>query len=398
MLSVAENTAQTLARQLGDRIEAIYLFGSLLQGHYVPAESDVNLFLVLREGAEDTAVLPAVHEAFLPLWHSHHDVLKRAPFVATRAAFLRHLKLNPLLAQHLVRDGRQLAGPSDLLDKRLATIEPHEAYAFLVTEAIQASAALAPQLLAGEAAAASHARLRRLARRLRNEALPEGETAAQSFARVQHFLNPIMASLPATQKWAKTVPKGGTSPLLPGLQAIYAESGKMILVFNDLTPAQITQSDWGKLAAGLPPHTAGMELTTVEQLSLSILFDRPLDLRFKKTQHSWGPNFLAAFNPTDRQIMRYSARVPSRILIEELPNVYLTKPATEESAHKIIHDFQNKMLNIQLEHELLVRYGLVERFKPPTPAPGREAPAAQRIAALFQHLEWWTDYYARQLP
>jgi hypothetical protein len=29
--------------------------------------------------------------------------------------------------------------------------------------------------------------------------------------------------------------------------------------------------------------------------------------------------------------------------------------------------------------------------------PGRDTPAPQRIAGLFQHLEWWADYYARQV-
>lgn len=393
MLEAVETAAQALIRQLGDQLTAIYLFGSLVQGHHIPGESDVNLFVVLREGT----MLPAMRQAFLPVWQKHQHLLKRAPFVATQKAFNRHLKLNPLLAQHLIRDGHQLAGQPGYLDRRLATVEPHEAYAYLVTEAIRASTALAPELLDAQTAVAAQARLRRLARRLRNEHLPEGETAVQTFARIQHFLNPIMASLPATQKWARIVPKGGTSPLLPGLQSIYTETNKTILVFNELTPAKITLTDWGKVATQLPARTAGLELTTVEQMSLSIMFDRPLELRLKKTQHTWGPNFLAAFNPTLRQIMRYSARIPSRILIDELPNAYLTRTDSEEEQHKIIHDFQNKMLNVQLEHELMVRYGLVERFVPPSPVPDRETPASQRVVALFQHLEWWSDYYARQI-
>jgi hypothetical protein len=393
MLEAVETVVQALTRTLGDQLAAIYLFGSLVQGHYIPSESDVNLFVVLDKGV----ALANVRQAFKPVWHAYHNVLKRAPFVADKETFLRHLKLNPLLAQHLVRDGQQLVGPPDFLDRRLATVEPHEAYAYLVTEAIIASASLAPELLDKATAVATSTRLRRLARRLRNEPLPEGETAVQTFTRIQHFLNSIMASLPATQKWAKTVPKGGTSPLLPGLQAIYAETGKTILVFDELTPAKITLTDWTRLASRLPARTAGLEVTTVEQISLSIMFDRPLDLRFKKTQHSWGPNFLAAFNPTQRQMMRYSARVPSRILVDELPNAYLIRGDSEESENKIIHDFQNKMLNVQLEHELLVRYGLVERFVPPSPVPDRETPAAQRITALFQHLEWWTNYYTRLL-
>lgn len=393
MLTVVDTLVQALAQQLGPQLEAVYLFGSLAQGHYIPGESDINLFMVVSS----SAALPAMQKAFFPLWQQYQSDLKRAPFLATQGAFLRHLQLNPLLAQQLVRDAQQLVGPPEYLDRRVATIEPHEAYAYLVTEAMQTSAAVAPELLADDTAVTTQARLRRLARRLRNEPLPEGETAVQTFARIQHFLNPIIASLPATQKVARTVPRDNTSPMLPGLQTIYNEMGKTILVFNELTPQKIIQTDWSKLASRLPERTTGLELTTVEQMSLSIMFDRPLDLRFKKMQHAWGPNFLAAFNPTTRQIMRYSARVPSRILIDELPNVYLTREPTEEVQNKIIHDFQNKMLNIQLEHELLVRYGVVERFVPPSPVPGRETPSPERIMALFQHLEWWADYYARQI-
>ncbi len=393
MLKVVDTIVQALTAQCGDQLEAVYLFGSLAQGHYVPGDSDINLFVILA----DSTAYPAVQQSFLPLWQQHQHHLKRAPFVATRAAFLRHLQLNPLLAQQLVRDAQQLTGPLEYLDRRMATIEPHEAYAYLVTEAMQASAALAPELLGKDTAVVALSRLQRLARRLRQEPLPEGETAVQSFARIQHFLNPIIASLPAARKVAGMVPRNTTTPLLPGLQTIYKEGNKTILVFTELSPQKIIQTDWNKLASRLPAGTTGLELTTVEQMSLSIMFERPLDLRFKKLQHTWGPNFLAAFNPTTRQIMRYSARVPSRILIDELPNTYLTQEATEEVQHKIIHDFQNKMLNVQLEHELLVRYGLVERFKPPTPVPGRETPAPERIAALFQHLEWWADFYAIQL-
>lgn len=394
MIKAVDATVDAFSQQASDAVVGLFLFGSLTQGHYTPEESDINLWVVVPDGS----ALPLLRQAFAPVWQQYAAVLKRAPYVCTKQAFMRHLLLNPSLGQHLVRDGQQLLGADDLLDRRLATGEPHELHAPIVTEAIQASAALAPALLSDDTAVALQARLRRLARRLLNEPLPEGETAVQSFARIQHFLTSMMASLPATQKWAKVVPRDGTSPLMPGLQTIYTEVGKKVMVFSQLSPSKIIQTDWPRLASTLPARTTGLELTTVEQMSLSILFDRPLDLRFKKTQHSWGPNFLAAFNPTQRQIMRYSARVPSRILVDDLPHAYLVSDHSEESQHKIIHDFQNKMLNVQLEHELLVRYGLIERFVPPSPVPGRETPAPQRIAALFQHLEWWTDYYTRQIP
>lgn len=393
MLEVVDSVVEKLANELDDQLEAIFLFGSLAQGHYLPGQSDINLFVVVKDG---TAVAEC-QRAFAPVWAAHRSALKRAPYLAHKTAFQRHLQIDPLLAQHLVRDGQPCWGAPDFLDRRLATIDPHEGYASLVTEAMQTSAALAPQLLDNETAFQVRERLQRLARKLRNEPLPENETAVQSFARIQHFLNPIMARLPATQKWAGVVPRGTTSPLLPGLQTIYDETGTTILVFDQLTPQKIVQTDWAKLAARLPAGTKQLQVTTVEQISLSIMFERPLDLRFKKLKHSWGPNFLGAFNPNERQIMRYAARVPSRILVNELPQAYLTQAGKDEIFHKIIHDFQNKMLNIQLEHELLVRFGLCQRFKPPTPVPGRETPPQERVNALFQHLEWWSQFYADQL-
>ncbi len=64
---------------------------------------------------------------------------------------------------------------------------------------------------------------------------------------------------------------------------------------------------------------------------------------------------------------------------------------------KLIHDFQNKLLNIQLEHELLVRFGIVQRFTPPEPLPEREAPNHQRIELIFKHFHWWTNFYTDQM-
>jgi hypothetical protein len=55
------------------------------------------------------------------------------------------------------------------------------------------------------------------------------------------------------------------------------------------------------------------------------------------------------------------------------------------------------MLNIQLEHELLGRLQGLERFVPPAPVPGRDTPPRQRLDAIFQHLDWWTEYYVEQM-
>lgn len=383
----------TFTQQFGDQIAAIYLFGSMATGHHLAQESDINLYLVMN----DHAPMEAMRQAFQPIWAQYGNLFGRAPFVATRQAFIRDLRLNALFAKHLMRDARLLYGTSNLITEKMTVIEPHEAYAHRVSEAMAASAALAPHVLMPEAREEALHILHKTARQIRNQPLPPDETAVQTFARIQSYLEPILDVLPATQKWKKLARQGSTTLIIPGLQAIYSETGKAILVFQQLPPQLLFNTDWNKLATRIPQSANGLQITTVEQLCLVIMYDRPLDLRFRKFQHVWGPNFLTALKPSDQQIIRHSARVPSRILINELPNAYLTSPGDDESLHKIIHDFQNKMLNVQLEHELLCRFGIVERFIPPQPVPDRETPPKERIARLFQHLEWWSEFYANHL-
>jgi len=396
MNAAVETVSQTLARKLGDQLQAIYLFGSAAQpAIYLPDQSDINLFLVLADGTS----IHQVREIFQSIWPQHQQTLKRAPFVAQRHAFLRHIQINPALAYHLSRVGQQPFGDPALLDNHLPQANPNELVAYPVASALQASAALMPGVLDEETAVSHHTQLHRLARQLRREPIPAQETAVQRFARIQHYLKPFMDRLPATQNWASAAQSGPTSPLLPGLQAIYTETGKTILVFARLTPQLIVQIDWPKLARRVPHHNNSIHVTTVAQLCLITMFEKPLDLTLKKYQHVWGVDFLSALTPSNRQVLRHAARIPSGILIDSLPHAYLTQTdSSDQVLHQIIHDFQNRMLNVQLEHELLVRFGIVpERFVPPEPVPDRDTAPLQRINAIFQHLEWWTDFYASTL-
>jgi hypothetical protein len=260
---------------------------------------------------------------------------------------------------------------------------------------MQASAALAPELLEPEIAEVRLSQLRRLTRRFRGEPLPEDETPAQLFARVQHFLEPRVAKLPAVKAWTDSQSPTATSPFLPGLQAIYKEGDNMVLVFARLTPQQIIKTNWQLLSERLANQCSGVWITTAAQLGLTLAFETPLALRFRRYEHNWGLNPLEIVPLSKRQMLRHATRTPSDILIDSLPNAYLTWG--KEEMHRLIHDFQNKLLNVQLEHELLCRIKEVERFVPPRPLPARSAPVRQRIEAIFQHLEWWAHFYADEM-
>jgi hypothetical protein len=106
-------------------------------------------------------------------------------------------------------------------------------------------------------------------------------------------------------------------------------------------------------------------------------------------------NHLDKLQSSKRQMMRQAAIVPARIEIDELPHAILSQD--DEALHRIIHDFQNKLLNVQLTHELLIRFGEVERFTPPEPLPDRTRPAIERIQAILQHTRWWAIFYTEQM-
>lgn len=381
--------AQTLATNLGFQLDALFLFGSQTARQVATAVSNTNLLLITNPDVP----IQAIRQHFFPLWAEHKTLLKRGPIVATRHALQRHLQLNPHLALHLLQHGEQLAGnaaPTDLFRTR---VNPYEVYAHLANELMQASAALDDN-----SPPEARQQLDRLFRQVSNKPA-EGVTAVAQFNTVQQALTAVLNQLPAAKIWHGTAQTGPTSPTIPGLQAIYTENKRNIFVFNQLTPRQINQIKWQKLAQHLPESDASLHITTVAQLCLIALYDQALDLRFNKYQHKWGIHFLARLTPARHQILRQAARVPSHILLDALPHSYLTAANTnDETLHKLIHDFQNRMLNIQLENELLFRLGLIPaKFVPPQPLPERDVPALERLDAIFQHLEWWADFYQTAL-
>ncbi len=384
------NIVKQLTRRMGTQLEALYVYGSYTQHHYLAGESDINLLAVVNDGAS----IHALRDTFLPIWEEHRAFLRHAPLIVRQSEFSRHMQLNPMLAYHLANNGRLLMGLPDLL-LDLPPINQDHAFARLAFEAMQASAALTPELLPSDVAETRLLQLRRLARRIKGDMLTADESPAQMLARIHHFLTPQITKLPTTQKLGNTQMLATNAPLLPGLQAIYKETDNMVFVFGNLPPQQIMKTNWAILVDRLKDQCSGLTITTTAQLSLVVLYETPLALLFKRHQHQWGLQPLANLTASKQHLLRHAARTPSDIQIDFLPNDYLTHDS--EQAHRIIHDFQNKLLNVQLEHELLCRMKVTERFTPPSPLPPRTAPHPVRIDAIFNHLGWWADFYANEM-
>lgn len=394
MQAPIEATVAAFEEGLGDKLEGIFLFGSVAQGLERSGESDINMLVVVADGTSPHLLRGIFH----PVWEEYGTELKQAPLIATSTAFQRHMKLNPALARHITRSNKQLHGPANLLDFHPKNANPHELIGYIVAEALQVSMALTPQLLDEETAVLKTRQLKTLYRHVFHSNPPESDTAVQIYAQIQQFLNNIVPKLPAAQKWTAAKSKVGTSPILPGLQSIYQELGTTILVFSFLEPRQITSIAWERLGKHLPKGTTGLQITTVEQFCLINVYERPVDMLLRKFQHNWGVDFLPTLKPTSYHFNRHSARLPSDILIQALPHTYLTQEdAEEETLHKIIHDYQNKMLNIRLENELLTRFGQSTKFTPPQPVPDRDTQPLERIDALFNQFKWWSEFYANAM-
>ncbi len=386
MNAALDHISQTLTANLGNQLEAIFIFGSQAKQQVQTAVSPTNLLLITTPGTN----IHAIRESFYPLWQQHKTMLNRAPLVATRHSLQRHLRLNPHLALDLLQHGQKVAGANATNDLFRTRVNPYEVYAHLAQELLDASTALSDST-----DSQAEAQVNRLARQISNALAGQVETAVSQFNTVQQALTAVLNQLPATKTWSQAAQTGPTSPTIPGLQAIYTENNKNIFVFNQLKPRQIEQINWQTLAQHLPQNNGTLHVTTVAQFCLMALYDKALDLRFSKYQHKWGIHFLAKLTPSSHQILRQAARVPSHILVDALPHTVLTAASvSDDILHKIIHDAQNRLLNIQLENELLFRLRLIPaKFVPPEPLPEQDIPAKARLDANFQQLEWWAAFY-----
>jgi hypothetical protein len=383
----AEESAAAFRQGIGDHLHTLYLFGSLADGSYRPGRSNVNLLAVVDEAAR----LPQLRAAFQPAWRKHGKTLQRAPLLATPTTLARYTRLRPDFAWHLAQHGRPLLG-QPLTGLPTTEPRPLERLSPLALQAMAASAALAPQLLSPEAAEQSLTLLRGLAYRLAGVA-SETATAGALFAQVQAALAPRLATLPVTHWTGLTYLE--SPPLLPQLLAIYEETDQIVLILPEMSAADWLAIDWDEVAGRLLDQYYGLQVATPAQLRLVMAQERAADLRLGRVRHIWGAHPIEALEAATGRILHSAARLAARLHLDDLPNTYLT--STEAQDNKIIHDFQNRLLNVQLQHELLHRLAHLPRSEPPIPLPDRTTPTPQRIEAIAYHFDWWADHYTAEL-
>lgn len=369
-----------LAEMLGDELQAVFwLDGTVATQRGVALTKDAGAWpglLLVTAGPPQLGLLQAVAQ-----WGA-----ETAVSCISRALLPGYLQANPMLAACWAQTAYLLWGDGNVVGKLPAEPDTVVAAADFAAQLYELSLLLAPSLL-------SAAELAGLRRQL---GLATADVALAHLATLTDQLNQQLAQLPANLYPAVNDVSPAAAPL-PGLHALYkTEQGRVVLVFAALDGRLLRETDWQTLVAGLGSDCTGLQVATVRQLQLVLAQETPLDVVFRRYGLDWGEDVVTAVKPRPAQILRQATRLPFHILIERLPQSCLAAATDETKLHRIIHDYQNKLLNVQLEHEILTRLGHVPRFVP-APLPERDAPLAKRIDAIFNQLHSWVSFYLPQL-
>ncbi len=360
MNTQTQSFAADLINVFGEQLTAVYAYN---------CPSDAKLLLVTANNADMHQMRTAFREMGEEL---------PVPVIVPQAIFARHLRLFPMLAEAL-HDGTCLLGDPVPLKQRPNGL-PYWAQVMMESSAAVGNAA-------------EIGRLRSAACRFLGREVGMEETAVSLLAAMQHRLKELMDShnFPI---WTPDQP--AADPALPGLVASFSRLGVTVYVFDDSLPDLLDKMDAAAITAVLEQPKSGIELVTARQLRLLLLYESSAMFTLQNYTHTRGGNPLAGLSPKHPHIFRDAARKTAVIRTETFPRAYFTMPDGDEAIHILIHDFQNKLLNVQLEHELLYRLLRFDRFTMPE-LPPRTASPVLRVDAIFAQLDWWSAQYMKKM-
>jgi hypothetical protein len=376
---------------LGEQLTALYSYGGLSACTYCTARQGINLFIIIRDDTRMQDVREALHQ----VWLLHGDKLGQVPLVARRASFLRHLRLDPVLAYDLMATGEKHAG-EDLVGRRVIP-EHIELVARIAKESMKASSALAPTMISRYEYNVSVNTMRCLANQYVADDYSPDDHPSRIYAGIQKYVAIQIGRYDGLKIDPNNEP--GNAPVLEVLLAVYSMDNRLILVLPDLPPDDIAEKiatiDWATVANRISGEFRGLRLTTPSQLRLIMQIEGAADVSLGIIERLWGKDLLHELEIERWRVMRDLTKLPSDILIDTLPRSLIV--SEDNDLPVLVHDLQNRLLNIQLRNELFSRLEYSARKMPPEPLPDRSAPSLVRIEAITDQLEWWANYYFREM-
>ena len=224
-------------------------------------------------------------------------------------------------------------------------------------------------------------------------ALSRVEVAVSLLAGIHRRLNSLFNDGGVPDWTTDTI---ATDAVLPGHIASYQMLGAMVYVFDDSLPDLLAEVDVETLLAAMEQPTDGVRLVTARQLRLLLQYESAAAFILQNYTHVWGADPLADLSPNRKIVFRDAARKTAVFRTNTFIHDYFVMPDDTDAIQILIHDFQNRLLNVQLEHELLYRLLSFERFVQPE-LPDRDAPSIERLDAIFAQLDWWSAQYTQKI-
>ncbi len=387
--AVLESFLPALQEESDVELLAAYTVPPAGDGYFLSHRFEAALLLLIAQAEQ---IHPA-RQAIRRLRVDWNNIFEAPPIIFTPTDLRQHTRLFPLFAKHLATYAERRCGDALPL---VSAPDPHpiERLAFLVKEAIDASEALVPQKDARQ----SLRRLQRLVDELGNDPEPssfggEGRRPADLFARVQVHLRHSIDNLPVMAQQHTRIVKDAREP---NLLAFYEDQQRLLVIIPPLSANLLRRIDWSSLAGPMPSQFTTLNVATTDQLFLTIQATRALDFALGGFRRRWGAELLSGLRVTARAVFRQAARKSASLLADGVLGAYLLAP-DDEGVHRVIHDYQNRLLNVRLENELLYRLLDVSRSEPEQPLPRRDEPLTERIDAIAEHLRWWTAHYLQQM-
>lgn len=347
-------------------------------------KDEERLYFILTDEADP---LPA-RQGLNQIWAEHRVQLPNPPILINRSDFERYLQLFPGRAIHMAHNSKKI-GPAPMLAEKVSVApSSDQLHGWAYFQALHTSELIAPNgAISSDALHLLYSQLRQF-----------NPDALNSGARhPRELVMQLMESLPEVEyTLTEEIGSPPESLPIPTLVSHYTNLDRQIFLVSNYQKG-ITETDWSAVWEHFPRQTEAFQISTPGRFREAIRTYGALDHKLMSFQKMWGADLLSDVNPTKAEILQDAARLPIKILVEEyLPKLIEVAPE-EEADRIIIHDFQNRLLNIRLQNELLGKLGLAEKREPDMAIPSRDAPTHFRIRMVQNHLSWWSNYYFNEM-
>ncbi|MDX1614443.1 MAG: hypothetical protein R3300_09040 [Candidatus Promineifilaceae bacterium] len=312
--------------------------------------------------------------------------------MATSTELVRHLDFEPGLLGDLTERGQLVHGGYPLPATRPEAIEA-DRLARLTWAAFEYSALLAPSLLSPHQSSQLHLGLQSLYEDLSDETPRPSLAPAEMLGYIYKELG---NDIDGQAAWDYRPDIRTSEPLpMPGLVAVYEKQQELILVvaeeWSTDFAAKATTTNWDRLSERAVGHYRAIRVTTPGQLRLIVTNDDVADFFLGYYSRIWGSDVLANVEVRHRRVLQNLGRWPSYLAVAEMSQLLVSSDDSE--LFMLVHDLQNRLLNVQLRNELFSRRLGLAPQTPPIALPEPSAPARQRLEAVSIHLHGWADHY-----